>query len=236
MLTFSIAGFIMGFVGSLHCVGMCGPLSLAIPTLHLSTAERFFSLLSYQFGRIITYSILGFVFGLAGRGLYLGGVQQWFSISVGIILLITVLWNYLHKKAVRFSLFSSFYLLIQKKIGWLLTNVKSAPGFLLLGMANGLLPCGMVYIAIASALTAEHIVQSVGFMAAFGAGTLPAMMTVAYGSQLFSVQSRSLFKKIVPLFITLTALILILRGMNLGIPFISPVLPSAAGKVISCHS
>jgi uncharacterized protein len=236
MLTFSIAGFIMGFVGSLHCVGMCGPLSLAVPTSHLPPAEKFFSLLLYQSGRIITYSLLGFVFGLAGRGLYLGGLQQWFSILIGSVLLLTVLWNYLNKKVVRFSLFSQSYLFIQKKIGWLLTNVKSPSGFLLLGIANGLLPCGMVYIAMASALTAEHIMQGVGFMAAFGTGTLPAMMTVAYGGQLFSVKSRGMFKKIVPLFVTITALILILRGMNLGIPFISPVLPSATGKIISCHS
>lgn len=236
MSAFLIGGFMMGFAGSLHCVGMCGPLSLAIPTSHLSPPEKFISLLSYQLGRIITYAILGFIFGLMGRGLYLGGLQQWFSISVGVILLVITGWNYLQKKDIRLSLFSSFYLLIQKKIGWLLTNIKNPPGFLLLGMANGLLPCGMVYIAIVSALTSQHILQSVSFMAAFGAGTLPAMMSVAYGSQLFGIQVRSMFKKIVPFFMMLTGVILILRGMNLDIPFISPVLPSAEGKVISCHS
>ena len=87
MLPILIAGFTLGFAGSLHCVGMCGPLSLALPTWHLSPVVKLVSLFTYQLGRVITYSILGFIFGLAGRGIYIAGVQQWFSITLGIFIL-----------------------------------------------------------------------------------------------------------------------------------------------------
>ena len=86
-----IAGFTLVTAGSLHCIGMCGPLSLALPTWHLSKSKRFISLLLYQFGRIITYSLLGLIFGLAGRGFYIAGIQQLFSIILGILVLIAAI-------------------------------------------------------------------------------------------------------------------------------------------------
>jgi sulfite exporter TauE/SafE len=72
-------------------------------------------------------------------------------------------------------------------------------------------------------------------MAAFGAGTIPAMMGVAYAGRALSIEWRSNLRKAVPVFITLMGLVLILRGMNLGIPFISPMLPGAPGQPVVCH-
>ena len=74
-----------------------------------------------------------------------------------------------------------------------------------------------------------------GFMAMFGAGTLPAMMLVAYGAQMAGPRVKKVFKKSIPFFIMAAGLVLIIRGMNLGIPFISPQLPAAAGQAIICH-
>jgi sulfite exporter TauE/SafE len=102
-------------------------------------------------------------------------------------------------------------------------------------MANGLLPCGMVYIALAATLSLPQISQSVVFMALFGAGTLPAMMLVGYAGQMIKPDVRKSFQKAVPVFIALMGVVLILRGMNLGIPFISPELTHAAGAAINCH-
>jgi sulfite exporter TauE/SafE len=229
-----IAGFILGFAGSLHCVGMCGPLSLALPTYHLSKNSKFFSLLLYQVGRTITYSLLGLLSGLAGRSIYISGIQQWFSILLGILILVMAVLYFSKRKGVHISVFKGFYSSVQTLIGRIMNRRAGIPGFFVMGMANGLLPCGMVYIALASTLSFRSLTESIGFMAMFGMGTLPAMMLVGYGGRLLKPGTKTLFRKLVPYFITVTGIILILRGLNLGIMFISPELPSSAGQVISC--
>lgn len=230
-----IAGFTMGLAGSLHCVGMCGPLSLALPTGHLSGLGKLVSLLLYQFGRIITYSFIGLVSGLAGRGLVISGYQQWFSIILGSIILLLAVLYFVQKKSLHFRFLNRFYYFIQQKMGRLLRSAKGSGGFMLLGIANGFLPCGMVYIAMAATLSLTSVGQSIFFMAAFGAGTLPAMMLVAVTGQYLKPGIRNSFRKAVPVFITLMGIVLILRGMNLGIPFISPELPNTAGTVTHCE-
>jgi len=229
-----ISGFTLGAAGSLHCVGMCGPLSLALPTYHLSKPKKFLSLLLYQFGRIITYSLLGLIFGLAGRRIYVSGYQQGFSIILGSIVLMFAAIYFIQKHSVHLSFLDRFYLFIQKMISKLLRSGTRPSNFLIMGIANGLLPCGMVYIAIAGALALTKVNDSVLFMAMFGAGTLPAMMAVAYASQMINIEVRQLFRKAVPVFITIMGVILILRGLNLGIPFISPQIPSSPGQAVVC--
>lgn len=235
LLPVMIAGFTMGIAGSLHCVGMCGPLSLALPTQHLSKTGKFFSLLLYQFGRIITYSLIGLLFGIAGRSIYISGYQQWFSIILGAIVLLLAVLYFLQKKSLHIRFLNRFYFFVQQKAGQLLRSAKGPVSFLLLGMANGFLPCGMVYIAIAATLSLETVGQSIFFMAAFGAGTLPAMMLVALTGQYLKPAIRNSFRKAVPVFITLMGVVLILRGLNLGIPFISPEVSKAAGSAIHCE-
>lgn len=235
LLAIMISGFTLGAAGSLHCVGMCGPLSLALPVHHLSKAQKFFSLLLYQLGRIITYSAIGLLFGLAGRRIYISGYQQWFSITMGILVLGLSILYFIQKKTIHLKFLNQFYFFVQKRISQLLKSVTGPSGFLLMGMANGLLPCGMIYIALAATLSFTEVIQSVSFMAMFGAGTLPAMMLVGYAGQLVKPEWRISLRKLVPLFILLMGVILILRGMNLGIPFISPELPQVAGTALICH-
>jgi len=229
-----ISGFTLGAAGSLHCIGMCGPLSLALPTHQLSRVQKFVSILMYQFGRIITYSTLGLLFGLAGRRIYISGYQQWFSIALGIIVLGLAAFYFIGKRTVQFSFFNRFYFTVQKIIGRLLKTSKGPGGFLLIGMANGLLPCGMVYVAIAATLSFTEVIQSVSFMTMFGAGTLPAMMLVAYAGQFTTLEARQTLRKMVPLFVMAMGVLLILRGLNLGIPFISPELPLSPGETVEC--
>jgi sulfite exporter TauE/SafE len=230
-----ISGFTLGAAGSLHCVGMCGPLSLALPVHHLSKLNKFLSLLLYQFGRIITYSIIGLLFGLAGRRIYISGYQQWFSIGMGILVLCFALFYFIGHITFRLKFLNRFYYFVQQQISKLLKSVKGLSGFLLMGMANGLLPCGMVYVALAATLSFTGVIQSVSFMAMFGAGTLPAMMLVGYAGQLVKPTWRNSFRKLVPVFISLMGVVLILRGLNLGIPFISPGLPISPGSTVICH-
>ena len=230
-----IAGFTLGAAGSLHCVGMCGPLSLALPVYNLSNTKKFFSLLFYQFGRIITYSIIGLLFGLAGRRIYISGYQQWFSIGMGILVLTLAILYIVQKKTVHVKLLNRFYFFVQQQISRLLKSATGPSGFLLMGMANGLLPCGMIYIALATTLSFTEVSQSVSFMAMFGAGTLPAMLLVGYAGQLIKPNWRNSLQKLIPVFISLMGVLLILRGMNLGIPFISPDLPFSPGNAVVCH-
>src|SRR5436190_12053286 len=173
-----LSGFTLGAAGSLHCVGMCGPLSLALPVHHLSKTGKFLSFLLYQFGRIIIYSSLGLIFGLAGRRIYISGYQQGFSIILGVIVLVLAAMYFIQKHSVHLSFLNRFYLFVQKMMTKLLRSKANAFSFLMIGIANGLLPCGMVYIAIAATLSLTQVIHSVLFMAMFGLGTFPAMMLV----------------------------------------------------------
>lgn len=230
-----IAGFTLGAAGSLHCIGMCGPLSLALPTHHLSPIQKFLSLLLYQSGRIITYSFAGFLFGLAGRRIYIAGYQQWFSISMGIIISLFALLYFFKKQLIHVSFLNRFYLAVQNMIINVLRSSTGPVSFLLLGLANGLLPCGMVYIALASTLSFNTVGESTLFMAMFGAGTLPAMMLVAYAGQAMKYETRLLLRKAIPFFVLGMGLLLILRGLNLGVPYLSPQLPGAPEQAVVCH-
>jgi len=235
MIAVLIGGFTLGFAGSLHCVGMCGPLSLALPTSYMSPVMKIISLFLYQVGRIITYAVLGLFFGLLGRTFYLAGIQQWFSIILGVLVLLLALMYFMRGTIIHLSFLSGLYIALTKLIGRILKNRSGNSTFLLLGMANGLLPCGMVYIALAATLSFYKVYEGVGFMAMFGAGTLPAMMLLGYSGHMIGPAVKRIFRKSIPYFITATGIVLILRGLNLGIAFISPHLPQAAGQVIICH-
>lgn len=229
-----ISGFTLGAAGSLHCIGMCGPLSLALPVSQFSAAKKFLSLLVYQAGRVITYSLIGLLFGLAGRRLYLAGYQQAFSIGIGVLLLVMALLYFGRRRNFHVRPLTRFYSIIQEMIGRVLRSPAGMGRFLLLGIANGLLPCGMVYIALAATLSFQELSESISFMAMFGLGTLPAMMLAGYADTLIGPVQRRSFRKLIPVFITLMGVLLILRGLDLGIPFISPSLPHSPGTSISC--
>ena len=164
----------------------------------------------------------------------MAGFQQWFSIIIGSLIVIFSIFYFIRKRSIHFAPFSKFYLWVQSLLGTILKQNSGISGFFILGMANGLLPCGMVYIALAAAATMTQIGNSITFMIMFGAGTLPAMLVMGYAGQLLKPQIRNLFNRSVPFFITATGIILLLRGLNLGIQFISPELPHNPGQAISC--
>ncbi len=230
-----IAGLTLGATGSLHCVGMCGPLSLALPTQHMSAAGKIISLLLYQVGRVITYTMIGLLVGLVGRSIYFAGYQQLFSILLGSLVLILAFFYFFQRSSFRSPLLTRIYDPVQKLVTRAMNNANGPIGFLLMGMANGLLPCGMVYLALAAALSFGELSESVAFMAMFGTGTLPAMLLVAFAGRMINIELRKTFRKVVPVFVVLTGAVLILRGMNLGIPLLSPLLPGSASSAINCH-
>jgi sulfite exporter TauE/SafE len=230
----AIAGSVLGLVSSFHCVGMCGPLALALPVHHLQKMQQAIAVGLYNIGRVVTYTILGGVFGWLGHRMFIAGFQQWFSIIIGSLTLLMVVLYYFFNRS-----FSPAWLrFVHHRIQNCMVRLLRAPRllhFLLLGMANGLLPCGLVYLAIAGALSITSVGASMLFMASFGMGTLPAMLLLSFFGVHVKLSLRQQMKKAVPFIIAGMAVLLILRGLNLGIPFVSPVLVEAPKAIISCH-
>lgn len=228
-----ISALALGAVSSFHCVGMCGAFAFSIPTQHMSDVKKVFAILLYNFGRITTYAVLGLIFGLLGRQISLAGFQQWFSIIAGIIILMIVIQSLLKKPVFHLPGYNKVTALISKLILQFIGQ-PSLGSIYLLGAANGLLPCGLVYMAIAGALAAGTVTGAAGFMGAYGLGTLPAMFLLSYFRFMIGISARNVIRHAVPFVVATMGVLLILRGMNLNIPYISPAL-SVAHDAIQCH-
>ncbi|HEX6915488.1 MAG TPA: sulfite exporter TauE/SafE family protein, partial [Chitinophagaceae bacterium] len=220
-----ISGLLLGGISSFHCVGMCGPLALSLPVAHLAVPGRVNGILLYNLGRAFTYAELGLLFGFLGRQVSLSGFQQVFSIAAGITILLSFALTILHKRFPGTKAVNHFYIAVQSLVARFLRK-KSTAGFLLTGMANGLLPCGMVYLAITGAMATGTPVHGMTFMAAFGLGTIPAMFLLSLAGFVVSMRARGIVRRLTPFAFLFMGLLLVLRGMELGIPFISPFLPA----------
>lgn len=229
-------GFFMGLIGSVHCIGMCGPIVMALPIAHQTPFQKWQSILLYHTGKITSYTVLGILFGLFGSQLPLHGVQENLSIVMGAILLLYVIYVFgiKLKWTPQILQFNQLYTFIVKKMGRLFKS-KHRAVYYLIGGLNGLLPCGMIYVALTSALATQNVLKGGIIMAFFGLGTMPALIMVAIGGQYFGVIFRKKIQSLLPVFIIGMGILLILRGMNLGIPYLSPQLGVGIDK-ISCHN
>ncbi len=217
-----ISAITLGLIGSFHCAGMCGPIALAIPLNNNSWYNKITGSLVYNLGRAITYAIMGFVFGMLGKGLVLAGFQKWVSIIMGVIMVISVLFPSLYKN--RFDLNSkafSFVGNLKVKLGSLLRK-RTYGSLFLIGLLNGLLPCGLVYMALAGAIATSGALSGALFMFVFGLGTLPMLFFISILGNTLSTKFRTKMTKIIPGVVFFIGVLFILRGLGLGIPFISP--------------
>jgi hypothetical protein len=228
--------FVMGLVGSLHCLGMCGPIAMALPMGDQSTTGRLYGGVLYNLGRVLTYTWLGLILGLAGGFLITPKVQSSISIAFGTVILLSLfLPKGIKQSFANASPAQGFFLNLRKQLGKLL-SAQTNSSFFDIGMLNGLLPCGMIYLALTSSFLTGNILKGGLFMAAFGAGTFPAMLTAVFFGSLINQQVRLNLRKAVPVFLACMAALLVLRGLNLGIPYLSPSLPHDAVPVETlCH-
>ena len=220
-MDFSIA-FALGLLGSLHCAAMCGPLMLALPVPAGGPARFVMGRVLYQCGRIITYGALGLMAGLAGRSLLLAGFQRWLSIALGVAVLAGFL---LSKKAAVAAPVVRLVAALKVAMGAQLRQ-RTFRSLLLLGLLNGLLPCGLVYVALAGAAARAHPFAGLGYMLVFGLGTLPTMLGISFSGRLFPAGIRLRLRRAIPIGVCVLAGLLILRGLSLGIPYVSPDLTS----------
>ena len=228
--------FAMGLIGSFHCLGMCGPIAMALPMGNRTGLSRLYGGLIYNSGRILTYTLLGFLLGLAGDFLISPGIQSTVSILFGALIAVYLLLPASTKKVLKISPSQNLLVRLRKQLARFLyiQNNRSLFG---IGMLNGLLPCGMIYLALSSSFLAGSPLKGSLFMLLFGMGTFPTMLAAVFFGSFLSQQLRSKLRTMVPVFLFFMAALLIVRGMNLGIPYLSPTLPGTHShpEVIICH-
>ena len=231
-----VSAFILGLLGSFHCVGMCGPIAFMLPVDRSNTVKKITQIAIYHFGRLLAYSIIGLIFGLIGKSLYIFGFQQQLSIIIGVLMILVVLIPQQTFNKYNFS----------KPIYRLISKVKTALGsamkkktmdtFLTIGFLNGFLPCGLVYMALFAAIAGGNAINGSLYMAVFGLGTIPLMTTAIYFSQFLKGKARQRIQKAIPVFVILIGALFILRGLGLGIPYLSPApVYDLVSNGVDCH-
>jgi len=213
---------------------MCGPIAFALPLDRSSWLSKTTGALVYNLGRILTYATLGGLFGLLGKAFFTAGLQRGISIGVGIFFLLSVIIPIITKQG--FFLEKWGYQFIGRFKGVFASQFKRRNGFslLIIGVINGLLPCGMVYLGLAAAVSTGNWADGFLFMVFFGLGTLPLMYAASVVGDLLSLNVRSIMRKAVPYLIGVMGVLFILRGMNLGIPYVSPVIDRVDSEITSC--
>lgn len=216
------AAFLLGLISSLHCIGMCGPIAMMLPVPQRNPERKALLLIAYHLGRISSYAAIGLLLGTVSRGFYLAGIQQQLSIFSGIAMIVMV--------AIPTSLFGQYN--FSKPIFRWISQLKSLLGkqfgkgtlgsVFMIGILNGLLPCGMVYAALFGALAMPKLHLSVLYMVVFGLGTVPLMSGVVYLQNLLVLPVRNKIQKIIPYAVACIGILFIIRGLGLDIPYLSP--------------
>jgi len=229
-----ITALILGFAGSMHCLGMCGPIVLALPDKNPSLRFSFYiGRLFYNFGRVITYVIMGFVFGALGQVISLAGFQSALSIILGVLVIASLFFPL--SKTMDFFTSKSFW---KSTLGKLFRK-KSYSALAGIGLLNGFLPCGLVYTALAGASASGDVLYGGTFMLMFGLGTIPALVVLSVVGKQTKVNWQGLIRRALPAMALILGSLLILRGLSLGIPYISPDLSNKGTEkelfIPQCH-
>ncbi|SHK32069.1 sulfite exporter TauE/SafE family protein [Epilithonimonas mollis] len=212
----------LGFASGFHCIGMCGPIALSMGLTKNQKANYYLQNITYQLGRILTYSILGAVLGIIGQSFELAGFQKYLTVFVGVLLIIMAIFSFGGKDfASKIPFISKALLKVKMQLGKILQrpDYKSR---LATGVLNGFLPCGMVYMALTASLATGGIWQGSLFMFLFGIGTFPFMFAVVLLGNFITTAFRLRILKVIPVMMICLGGLFILRGLELGIPYISP--------------
>lgn len=230
-----LSAIILGLMGSLHCVGMCGPIAFMLPVDRTNNFKKATQIFIYHFGRLLAYSIMGILFGFIGKGLYVFGIQQKLSIIIGILMIAVILLP--SKTFSKYNLSKPIYKVISKiktRLGKALKK-KTADTFLTIGFLNGFLPCGLVYMALFGAVAMANPLEGGLYMMLFGMGTIPLMTTAIYFSVFVKGATKRKVQRLIPVLVVIMGVLFIIRGLGLGIPYVSPKpIVEIASSVIEC--
>lgn len=230
------SAFILGLLGSFHCVGMCGPIAFLLPVDRTNSFRKVIQITTYHFGRLLAYSLIGLFFGLIGKSLYIFGIQQQLSIIIGVIMIVAILIP--TQLANSFKLSQPIYKMISKVksgLGQALKK-KTTDTFLTIGFLNGFLPCGLVYMAVFASIATEQALMGSMYMVLFGLGTIPLMTSAIYLGKFLNSKVKQNIQKAIPVFVVLIGVLFILRGLGLGIPYLSPSpMVDMATGTMDCH-
>lgn len=214
--------FLFGLISSFHCIGMCGPIAMMLPVDRNNPAKKVSQILTYHLGRLTAYGTIGLIFGLVGKGFFMAGIQQNLSIFIGVAMIAVIL--------IPENIFSKYN--FSKPMFKLISKIKSTLGskfknksyksLFIIGLLNGILPCGMVYVALFGAIAMQSESLGVLYMVLFGLGTVPMMSSVIYINSFLTVPVRNRIQKVIPYVAVLIGVLFILRGLGLGIPYVSP--------------
>ncbi len=217
-----LTAFLFGLLSSLHCVGMCGPIAMMLPVDRNNQAKKVSQIITYHLGRLFSYATIGLIFGLVGKGFFMAGMQQQLSIIIGVLIILVIL--------IPGTVFSKYN--FSKPVFKLLSKIKTALGnqfknksyrsIFTIGVLNGFLPCGMVYVALFGAIAMQSVGFGILYMLLFGLGTIPLMSFVVIFTTVISVSFRNKIQKAIPIVGVVIGMLFILRGLGLGIPYVSP--------------
>ncbi len=213
---------ILGLVTGFHCVGMCGPIALALPLKKESKFSKVSSALLYNIGRAITYAVMGLIFGFFGQSFAMAGFQKWVSLIMGTLMILYVIFPAIFKNRFDFDKLAFKYTgKLRFRLGKLFGK-RTYTSLFIIGILNGLLPCGPVYAALAGAIATGGALTGSLFMFIFGIGTIPIMLSISLLGSKISLNSKKKLSKLIPLTIVLIGFLFIMRGLGLGIPMLSP--------------
>jgi uncharacterized protein len=216
------SAFVIGVFGSIHCLGMCGPIVLVLPASTSSRFVFFIERLLYNVGRACTYAFMGAVAGLLGKGIAMAGLQQWLGIVAGILMILGAL---LPTRAARRIIPDELYTRVLESVKARLGKLLAGGGgrsLFTIGLLNGFLPCGLVYVALAGSLIMGSPGGGALYMFIFGLGTLPVMLIASFASGLITGEIRKRVTRLIPVGMAVLGVLFILRGLSLGIPYLSP--------------
>jgi len=214
--------FIFGLLSSLHCVGMCGPIAMMLPVDKNNQAKKISQICTYHLGRLFAYASIGCVFGLLGKGFFLAGIQQQLSITIGILIIFVILIP--ERSFAKYNFSKPVFKLISKiktTLGSQFKN-KSYRSLFTIGVLNGFLPCGMVYVALFGAIAMQSVGYGILYMVLFGLGTIPLMSVVVVLDSFLSIQVRNKIRKAIPYVGVVIGILFIVRGLGMGTPYVSP--------------
>ena len=201
---------------------MCGPIAMMLPVDRNNPTKKTTQIFTYHLGRLTAYSSLGLLFGLLGKGLFIAGLQQQLSIVVGLLMIIVAIVP--EKVFARYNFSKPVYKVISKvksSLGKQFKN-KSYKSLFTIGLLNGYLPCGMVYVALFGAIAMQSVAVGTLYMFLFGLGTVPMMSAIVYIANFITPKTRNSIQKAIPILTILIGMLFIIRGLGLDIPYISP--------------